>query len=103
MCHDIVNGTLGSMDTFHWKIFIINEKFSRKERDIHSGTGMPLCCPYHDDSYVSMAMVQRVVFQVPRLLLCVYLPLLVVGSREGGRLFKYQLEPPFWICLDGHI
>ena len=40
--------------------------------------------------------------KVPQFSLGVDAPLFVPGSREGGRLFKYQLELPFWICFDGH-
>ena len=32
-----------------------------------------------------------------------YLPLHITGSREGGRLFEYQLEPSSGIRLDGHV
>ena len=103
MGHYAVNGTLGPMHTLDRKIFVIDEELSREERNIDTGDGVPLCRSYHNDSSVGMAMVQWVVFQVPYLLLCIYLPLHITGSREGGRLFKDQLEPPLWICLDGHV
>jgi len=43
-----------------------------------------------------------IVLQMPHFSLGVDAPLFVSGSREGGRLFKYQLEPPLWIIFDGH-
>ena len=47
-------------------------------------------------------MVEWIVLQVPHFSLGVDASLFVPGSREGGRLFKYQLEPPLWISLNGH-